>query len=992
MQNNGIIKLFAIALALVCLFYLSFTVVTSTYNKKAKEFADGDPVKEALYLDSVAHEKVWLGYTLKECRNKEINLGLDLKGGMNVTLEVSIPDLLRSLSGKNTSENFNKALEAASEAQKTNSQRQYIDLFRDEYLKIDPNAKLSTIFSTFELKEKITLNSTNDEVIRVLRNEIDDAISNSFNVLRTRIDRFGVVQPNIQRDNNNTGRILIELPGIKEPERVRKLLQGSANLEFWETYNLDEIAPYLQEANNVIASLNSDVAPTNEVLEDETVLETETVEAETDSLKILLNQTTESVSDSAKLIEQARLNNPLFALLDTRKAGGCLIGLVHSKDTAKVNEYLSLKPVQAVLPNDLGLRWSVKADEDDKRGEYFQLIAIRYSNRDKSAPLAGNVITDARSEFSQTSSYASVSMTMNSEGSKTWARLTKDNVNRSIAIALDGYIYSYPNVQNEITGGRSSITGRFTLEEANDLANTLKSGRMPAPARIVAEDVVGPSLGQEAINRGFISFIIAFIIIIIYMLVYYGVIPGLITDAALIINVFFLFGILASFSAVLTLPGIAGIVLTLGMAIDANILIYERIREELRAGKLLKKAIDTGFKNALSAIIDSNLTTFIAGFVLFVFGSGPVKGFATTLMIGIITSFVTAVFITRMLLVAYAKREGAKELPFSTKYTKNWLQNLSINFIGKRKIAYVVSGALILISLVSFATRGFSLGIDFSGGRNYVVNFENPVKTDDVRNALENAFEDASAQVITIGGAGDRVRISTKYKINENSETIDAEIEGVLFEHLKSFLPANTTKDSFVANNIVTSQKVGPTVADDIKRAAVWAVILAIIAIGAYVFLRFREIGYSLGAIGTLAHNTIVTLGLYSLLYGIIPFSMEIDMSFIAAILTVIGYSINDTVVIFDRIRENVQLYPKRDRKDVMNLSINTTLRRTFNTSFSTMLVLLSIFIFGGDTIRGFVFAMLFGIAIGTYSSIFVSAPLSYELYTKKQNKKALKA
>ena len=993
MQNNGIIKIFAIALALVCLFYLSFTVVTSSYNKKAKEFANGDPVKEALYLDSVAHEKVWLGYTLKECRNKEINLGLDLKGGMNVTLEVSIPDLLRSLSNKNTSENFNKALEAASEAQKTNSQRQYIDLFREEYLKIDPNAKLSTVFSTFELKEKIPLNATNDEVIKVLRGEIDDAISNSFNVLRTRIDRFGVIQPNIQRDNNNTGRILVELPGIKEPERVRKLLQGSANLEFWETYNIDEIAPYLQEANNVIASLIADVAPTtNEVLANENLPETETVNAEVDSLRLLLNQTVEASTDSAKMIEQARQNNPLFALLNVNMARGCLIGLVHSKDTAKVNEYLAMKQVQAVLPNDLGLRWSVKPDENDKKGEYFQLIAIKYSNRDKSAPLAGNVITDARSEFSQTSSYASVSMAMSPEGSKTWARLTKENVNRSIAIALDDYIYSYPNVINEITGGRSSITGNFSLEEANDLANTLKSGKMPAPARIVAEDVVGPSLGQEAINRGFISFIIAFIIIIIYMLVYYGVIPGLITDAALIINVFFLFGILASFSAVLTLPGIAGIVLTLGMAIDANILIYERIREELRAGKLLKKAIDTGFKNALSAIIDSNLTTFIAGFVLFVFGSGPVKGFATTLMIGIITSFVTAVFITRMLLVAYAKREGAKELPFSTKYTKNWLQSLSFDFLGKRKIAYVVSGALILISLVSFATRGFSLGIDFSGGRNYVVNFENPVKTDDVRNALENAFEDASAQVITIGGTGDRVRISTKYKINENSETIDAEIEGVLFEHLKSFLPADATKDSFVANNIVTSQKVGPTVADDIKRAAVWAVVLAIIAIGAYVLLRFREIGYSLGAIGTLAHNTIITLGLYSLLYGIIPFSMEIDMSFIAAILTVIGYSINDTVVIFDRIRENVQLYPKRDRKEVMNLAINTTLRRTFNTSFSTMLVLLSIFIFGGDTIRGFVFAMLFGIAVGTYSSIFVSAPLSYELYTKKQKKQAIKA
>ncbi|MBN2767286.1 MAG: protein translocase subunit SecDF [Paludibacteraceae bacterium] len=989
MQNKGLIRIFAVALTLVCLFYLSFTVVTSTYNKKAIEYAAGDKMKEFQYLDSVANENVWLGYTLKECREREINLGLDLKGGMNVTLEVSVPDIIRALSGYNSSPNFNQALALASERQKTNSQVQYLDLFVQAYRELDPNAKLATVFSTFELKEKISLTTSNDEVISVLKEEIDGAISNSFNVLRTRIDRFGVVQPNIQRDNNNTGRILIELPGVKEPERVRKLLQGSANLEFWETYELSEIIGNITQANQVLASLASAgttiVTDTTATIADSTA----TVSATgVDSLKAALTQKTQQNADSAKMVEQARKENPLFAVLQIGANGqvtqGPVVGIAHSKDTAKINAYFATKQVKEVLPRDLGLRWTVKALDED--GEFFQLVAIKITNRDGRAPLAGDVITDARDDFSQTSAYANVSMTMNAEGAKTWARMTKDNIGKSIAIALDGYIYSFPTVNTEITGGSSQITGNFTVQEAKDLANTLKSGKMPAPARIVQEDVVGPSLGQEAINSGFISFIIAFVLVLLYMILYYGKVPGLIADMALFANVFFLFGILASFSAVLTLPGIAGIVLTLGMAVDGNVIIYERIREELRAGKTMNRAIQDGYKNAISAIVDANVTTLITGIVLSVFGTGPIKGFANTLIIGIITSFITAVFLTRLLLEMYAKREKAKELPFTTEITKNWFQGLNINFLGGRKIAYYISGVLLLISVISFATRGLNLGIDFSGGRNYVVRFDETVKTDEIRNMLEGQFEGTSVQVITIG-SDNQVRISTKYKIDENSETIDNEIEERLYNGLKPLLKEGATKDVFVDENIQSSQKVGPTIADDIKTAAVWAVIFAILAIGLYIFIRFRELSYALGATAALIHDAVITIGSFSLLYSIMPFSMEIDQSFIAAILTVVGYSVNDTVIVFDRIRENVGLYPKRDRKTVMNDAINSTLSRTFSTSVSTLVVLIAIFVFGGETIRGFIFAMLFGIGIGTYSSIFVASPVTYEIYKRLKKK-----
>jgi len=991
MQNKGLIRLFALSLTLVCLFYLSFSVVTNMYNKKAKEYAGGNQLKEYNYLDSIGSEKVWLGYTLKECRDKEINLGLDLKGGMNVTLEVSVSDIIRSLSDFNSNANFNQALANASELEKTNSQKSYIDLFVESYTKLDPNARLASIFSTFELKDKISLTTSNADVVKVLKAEVDGAIANSFNVLRQRIDRFGVVQPNIQKLGN--GRILVELPGIKEPARVRKLLQGSANLEFWETYDLNEIVNNISDANKVLATLQAgggktvaakDSTAAKGTAPDKATAKKASSLSSVDSLKAALQKkaNTAAVTDSTKVTEKSRKENPLFAILQLNAQGGQVgrgpvVGYAHSKDTAQINDYFKTKQVKETLPRDLGLRWGVKAI--DKKGEIFQLYAIKVTNRDGHAPLGGDVITDARADFAQTSAYANVSMSMNQEGSKTWARMTKDNIGKSIAIALDGYIYSAPTVNGEITGGSSQITGNFTVEEAKDLANTLKSGKMPAPARIVQENIVGPSLGKEAINNGLISFIIAFILVLLYMILYYGVVPGLIADLALLANMFFLFGILASFGAVLTLPGIAGIVLTLGMAVDANVLMYERIREEMNKGKTMKKAIDDGIGHALSAIIDSNVTSVITAIILIYFGTGPIKGFAVTEIIGVATSFFTSVFLTRYMLYLYANHESAKEISFITGVTKNWFKDTKVDFMGIRKWLYGLSAAMIVISCISFATRGFSLGVDFSGGRNYVVSFDQPVSTEKVRSLLANAFDGDMPQVITIG-SDNQVRIATKYKIDNNASTIDNEIEGKLYDNLKPLLKGSVTKAEFIKENIKSSQKVGPTVADDIKRSAVWAVIFAIFGIGLYIFIRFREWGYALGAIVSLAHDAIITLGLFSLLYGFLPFSMEIDQAFIAAILTVIGYSVHDTVINYDRIRENVLLFPKRDRISLINLSVNEMLGRTFSTTMTVILTLTAMFIFGGETIRGFIFAMLFGIFIGTYSSVFIASPITVEM------------
>lgn len=992
MQNKGFVTLFAVLLALVSIYYLSFTLVVENTDKKAKEYAQGDAVLERNFLDSIAQEKIYLGNTYKECLEKEINLGLDLKGGMNVILELSVPDVLRALSGYNTDENFNKALAQASRRM-TESQRDYLDLFVEEYKAIDPGARLSAIFSTFEMKGRIDPSSSDEEVILVLKEDIQSAIDNSFNVLRTRIDQFGVVQPNIQRLETN-GRILVELPGIKEPERVRKLLQGSANLEFWETYDLSELYQALIEANNAIRDMNAAAELQKEQAAEITSVEkasgeqiTDTAKTEEERLLEQLAAENETQTDEQSLEEWQR-EYPLFAVLQINQtqegiAGGPCVGYALGRDTARVNEYLNNRNVRELLPRDVKFLWSVKPVNEQT--SLYELIAIKVTNRDGRAALEGDVITDARDDFEQTRGSAIVSMSMNAEGSKTWARMTKDNIGKSIAIVLDNYVYSYPRVDTEITGGSSQITGNFTSAEAKDLANVLKSGKMPAPARIVQEDIVGPSLGKEAIQAGLISFVIAFVLILIYMIFFYGITPGLVADLALLCNIFFLMGILASFQAVLTLPGIAGIVLTLGMAVDANVLINERIKEELAAGKSIKKALPDGYKNAFSAIFDSNLTTLLTGIILFVLGTGPIKGFATTLIIGILTSFFSGVFITRIIFERMLAKEKLNDVSFTTTLSKNILKNPQINFLGLRKKGYIVAGALVVASILSLSIRGLNQGIDFSGGRNYVIRFEQPVLTDEVRSSLEGVFEGASLSVITIGSEN-QVRVSTNYKINETYEELDAEIDNMLFTGLKDYLPENTGLESFTGNNIVSSQKVGATIASDIKISAIWSVVVSLLVIGLYILLRFRNVAFSVGVIASLAFVSIFIIGLYSMLYSVMPFSLEIDQTFIAAILTVIGYAVNDSVVVFDRVREVTGIYPKRHKRLTMNSAMNTTLLRTFSTSLSTSLVLVAILLFGGDTIRGFSFAMLAGVVFGTFGTLFIASPIAYDIQ-RKMNK-----
>lgn len=994
MQNKGFVKVFAVLLTLVCLFYLSFSFVTQHYNSKAAEYAGGDPAKESAYLDSLSTQKVWLGYTLKQCREMEISLGLDLKGGMNVVLELNVADVIRSLSNNNQDENFNKALDLAYAHQAT-SQKDFIDLFAEEYKKLDSGARLSAIFSTFELKDKITPQSSDAQVVSVLKQELQSAIDNSFNVLRTRIDRFGVVSPNIQR-LETAGRILVELPGVKEPERVRKLLQGSANLEFWETYKLPEIYQQLVAADNVLATILS-----KETSADSVVAATGNVEkiadaadsnvSEADSLLAELGQDKKDTEANQSMEEFAK-QHPLFALLQISQYNGQLspgstVGIAQAKDMEKISEYLNMKQVKEVLPRNLALKWGVKAIDDKE--QFFELYALKVTNRDGSPALGGDVVTDANADFMQQAgrSEQMVNMVMNAEGSKAWARLTKENIGRQIAIVLDEMVYSAPNVNDEITGGRSQITGHFTPEEAKDLANVLKSGKMAASVHIVQEDVVGPSLGQEAINAGVISFVLALVLLMVYMCAFYGLIPGLIADGALVLNIFFTMGILASFQAVLTLPGIAGMVLTLGMAVDANVLIYERTKEELRAGKSLGKAIADGYSNAFSAIFDSNLTSIITGIVLFYFGTGPIRGFATTMIIGLFAPFLTAVFLTRIVYEALLAKDKLKNVTFTTSLTKDLLTNPKINFLGARKVGYLIPAAIIVLGAISMMTIGLNNGIDFTGGRNYVIRFNQEVKTDDVRNMLD-AQLDGSVSVIQIGTA-DQVRVSTNYKIDDNDPTVDQEIENKLFEGVKSLLPEGTTLDEFTTTFIQSSQKVGPSMADDIKNSAILAVIFAMICMAAYILLRFRDVSFSVGAFASVATTTLCIISFYTLLWKVLPFSMEVDQTFIAAILTIIGYSINDTVVVFDRIRETIALYPKRDRYQVINDALNSTLCRTFNTSLTTLVVVLCIFILGGSTIRSFTFAILLGIIIGTYSTLFVATPIAYELQKKKINKKA---
>ncbi len=1014
MQNKGFIRLFSILLTIVCLYCLSFSVVTNYYSRQAKEFAQGDNEQYYKYLDSIAGKKVWLGYTLKECREREINLGLDLKGGMDVTLEISVPDILVYLSDHNNSPIFKQALE---NAKKRNSS-DFLTVFKQEFEKIDPNAKLSTIFSTLALKDKIQLGFNNAQVIDVLRGEVESAIDNSFNVLSSRIDRFGVIQPNIQRLGGEEGRILVELPGVKEPERVRKLLQGSANLEFWETYTASELTGVIQQADVTLREIQSGKADSDTV---RTTAVVENVAESTDSTAIdtLSQSLKQTLAEEAganaeltdeKAYQEALKNNPLIAVLGGIQSGNTpMIGIVAAKDTAKVMSYFRMPQISRLLPRDLKLSWTVKPtiegkDAKDKNDRYA-LIALKVTSRNGQAPLSGSVVTNARVDFDQTTNQTLVSMTMNSEGASVWGRLTKANIDKSIAIALDGYIYSYPTVQSEISDGVSRISGRFTPEEAKDLANVLNSGKMPAPARIIQEDVVGPSLGQTAIKNGLISFAVALLLIFIYMIMYYGLVPGLVADLVLIANTFFMLGILASFSAVLTLPGIAGIVLTLGMAVDANVLIYERCREELATGKNLKKAVEEGFKNALSAILDGQITTLLIGIILFIFGTGSVKGFATTLVIGIFTSLFTALFFSRMLFDFLLSRKKEWKISFTTDLTKSWFKGLHFDFIGKRKIGYIFSICLAVIIVVSLIFNGLKPGIDFSGGNSYVIRFEKPINADEVREKLSNVFEGHSLYVITMGDAN-QIRISTNFVDEKNADNTEGKIETMLYNSLKEYLNPAVTQEMFVhryvnrggsyelANleqgenfGIQQSQNVGPTIASDMIKRAVWAILLSLVVIFIYILIRFKNYAYSVGSVASLFHDAFFMVGIYTLFYKFMPFSLDVDQSFIAAILTIIGYSINDTVVIFDRVRENLTLFPKRNMREQMNNALNVTLSRTFSTSFTVILVLLTMFIFGGEVIRGFMFALLMGSLSGIYSTLFIAAPLAYDIQRKQKEK-----
>ena len=995
MQNKGFVKVFAVLLTLVCVFYLSFSFVTRHYTNKAKEIANGDPKVEQDYLDSLSNEKVMLwNWTLKQCREMEISLGLDLKGGMNVILEVSVPDVIKALADNKPDEAFNNALATAAK-QAVNSQDDVITLFIREYHKIAPDAKLSELFATQQLKDKVNQKSSDAEVEKVLRAEVKAAVENSFNVLRTRIDRFGVVQPNIQSLEDKMGRIMVELPGIKEPERVRKLLQGSANLEFWETYTAREVLPAMQSADAKLRVIlaegtTADTDTIEAVLTEATPVEKKTVSA-ADSLAAALKGDVTAEDKSAANMKEIKKQYPLLSILQLNSSGqGPVIGYANYKDTADINKYLAMPEIKADLPKDLRLKWGVSPSEFDKKGQTFELYAIKSTERNGKAPLEGDVVTDAKDEFDQYSKPA-VSMTMNSDGARRWAQLTKQNIGRSIAIVLDNYVYSAPNVNSEITGGRSQITGHFTPEQAKDLANVLKSGKMPAPAHIVQEDIVGPSLGQESINAGIFSFVVALILLMIYMCSMYGFIPGMVANCALILNFFFTLGILSSFQAALTMSGIAGMVLSLGMAVDANVLIYERTKEELRAGKGVKKALADGYSNAFSAIFDSNLTSIITGIILFNFGTGPIRGFATTLIIGILVSFFTAVFITRIVYEHFMNKDKWLNLTFTTKISKNLMTNTHFDFMGTNKKSLIIVSAIIVVCIGSFAIRGLSQSIDFTGGRNFKVQFENPVEPEQVRELISSKFGDANVSVIAIGTDKKTVRISTNYRIEEEGNNVDSEIESYLYETLKPVLTQNITLETFIdrdnhtGGSIVSSQKVGPSIADDIKTGAIYSVVLALLAIGLYILLRFRNIAYSIGSIVALSCDTIMIIGAYSLFWGILPFSLEIDQTFIGAILTAIGYSINDKVVIFDRVREFFGLYPKRDKRVLFNDSLNTTLARTINTSLSTLIVLLCIFILGGDSIRSFAFAMILGVVIGTLSSLFIASPIAYNMMKNKK-------
>ena len=997
MQSKGAIRLVAILIGLACLFQLSFTLVTALQEKKADEYAESvvtsvqqdpsysavseldkafylDSVRNAAdnyFLDSISTEKVYFGYTYKSVKEKEINLGLDLKGGMNVTLQLDLAQLIRSCAREKTTDQFNSALALASERAETDH-TDFITLFAQAWNEIAPDQRLSFDIDLEKLSGDIQNKSraTNEEIISLLQQEAESAISNSFSVVERRINQFGVAQPNIQKIGN-TGRILVELPGVKEPERVRKLLQGTASLEFWHTYTYNEILPYLQEVNDAerlrIASSEAQ-ADSVQTPQDSLAV---------DSLAVALGQTDATSDVYAQ-------TNPLFTKLQQLGSNTACLGLVHYRDTAEVGRMIRESRVN--FPSDFVLAWSFKPSSYASEPVYFELVALK-STANKGAVLDGGVITSARVNYNQMSGGAEVSMTMNSTGAARWEVVTEQSIGRQIAIVMDGSVYSYPNVENKIAGGSSQITGNFTQEEADDLATVLKSGKLNTPARIVQEQVVGPSLGSASIHSGLVSFIIAFCLVLLYILFFYRK-AGLAADIALLCNVLFLLGTLVSFGAVLTLPGIAGLVLTMGMAVDANVIIYERVKEELRAGKSLRLAISDGYRNAYSAIIDGQVTTLLTGIILYVFGSGSVKGFAAVLVIGIITSVFTSIFITRLLFERWLKK--GKDISFDSPSTREFLQHTKVDFIGKRKISYLASGIVCLICLVSCFTKGFTMGVDFTGGRTYVVRFDAPVTPEDVRAATLDEFNEA-AEVKQFGGAS-QMRITTKYKVDNLSQETDQEIESMLYNALNGFFASPLTLEQFTStldnpNGIISSDRVDASIASEMKSQAVLAVILALFVIFSYIAIRFKNWTWGIGGVSSLAHNSIIIIGFYSLFTGILPFTLDVDQQFIAAVLTIIGYSINDNVVIFDRIREYKALYPKRELKEIVNSALNATLSRTINTSVSTLVVLIAIAIFGGESIRGFSVALALGVCVGTYASIFIGTPVMYDLNMKRQAK-----
>ena len=1019
MQNKGLVICIAVLLTLASLFYLSFSVATHYYDGKIAELEKVDPIKAENYKDSVKYLGI---YSYQKCMETQIGLGLDLKGGMNVILEISVPDVIDVLADHKTDPVYVKSLQEAKKAEET-SQSDFISLFIDAYKKNSNGGRLATLFATQQLKGKVSTQSSDSEVEKALRDEVAAAIENSYNVVRNRIDKFGVVQPNIQKLEGQDGRLMVEMPGIREPERMRKLLQGSANLEFWETYNNQEVQPYLVQLDQRLANGETKVDTTAtaakaeaEAKGDSTQAKKEIAKADSNASKPATSKfqaKATSTSDAAEkagatdAAQMAKLKkeHPLLAMLQTIPGDALsLVGYAHVRDTAEINKLIHSPLAKQVLPSDLRLLWSAKPADHINSKNIYELHALRVTSADGRAPLEGDVVTDAEDKFDNFGK-PEVSMSMNSEGAREWAQLTKANIGKAIAIVLDGVVYSAPRVNGEITGGQSSISGNFTIEDTKDLANTLKSGRMPAPARIVQEEVVGPTLGAQSIQQGITSFIIAFVLLMIYMVLMYDFIPGMMANCALLLNLFFTLGILASFQSALTMPGIAGIVLTLGTAVDANVLIYERIKEEMRAGKGIKQALQEGYSNAFSAIFDSNLTSLITGIILLVTGTGPIRGFATTWIIGIICSFFTAVFLTRLV---YENRLGKDKWlgqKFYTPLSKNLLQNVHIKFMSLYKKTFVFVAVAAVVFIGSFFVRGLSQSIDFTGGRNYVVTLDKQVPVEDVRKVLDGAFvntigdkagQPANTSVIALGAAEKKtVRISTNWNIESNDVKTDDEAETILYKALKKAqLVSQANVQSFKnpdireGGSIISSQKVGPSVAKDITYGAIVSVILALIFIFIYILIRFRNVGFSVGSVVALAIDTLAVIGLYSLCWGWMPFSLEIDQTFIGAILTVIGYSINDKVVVFDRIRENIKLHPKQELASLFNDSINQTLARTINTSLSTLIVLLSIFILGGDSIRSFAFAMILGVFFGTLSSIFIASPVAYLVLGKKSEKK----